>query len=122
MNAQNPGTSETIKEIFDAMDKLSQRPYEYFITGLGFILLLLGIFGSPLKSISQDELLAISIFGVVGLLSGLAVSLKKADYTMRTNVEKIGYKKFLVEQKTKRLELTNRENGSAADLSDLESF
>ena len=112
--------TESIKEIFQAMDKLSHRPFEYYISGIGFILVLVGLFFSPWKTITQEELWAISVFGGISLISGLIVAIRKADYTMKTNLEKIGYKKFLADQKTKRLERTNRPD--EADLSDLESF
>ena len=111
----------SIKEIFSAMDMLSKRPYEYFAAGIGFILVVVGLFGQPWKTLTQEELWAISAFGGVGLISGLIVAIKKADYTMRTNLEKINYKKFVAAEKTKRIELAHGDS-SEANLPDLESF
>lgn len=113
--------TESIKEVFKAMDKLSQRPFEYFVSGMGFILVLVGLFFHPLKSITQGELWAISVFGGISVISGLIVAIKKSDYTLRTNIEKIEYKKFIANQKTKRLQATNVSE-SEADLSDLELY
>lgn len=103
------------------MDKLANRPFEYFVSGIGFILVLIGLLGQPWKNLTQEELWAISIFGGISLISGLIVAIKKADYTMRTNLEKINYKKFVMTEKTKRLELVQNNNGEE-NLSDLETF
>ncbi len=110
-----------INEVFQAMDKLSKRPFEYFVSGICFILMVFGLFGHPGKSITQEELWAISIFGGISLISALIIAIKKLEYTMKTNLEKIEYKKFMADQKTKRLQIRIRPD-TDPDLSDLESF
>lgn len=113
-------TQTFIKEVFDTLDKLSQRPFEYFISGLGFILVFFGIFFNPVNSITQQELWAISFIGFFCLLSGLILSLRRTSDIMRINLEKLEYKKFLVAQKTKRLIAANQEHYEP-DFSDIES-
>ena len=110
----------TYQTIFDGMDKLAKHGFEYFLAGISTFILIAGIIITPGELLSQQELLVISIFGFFGVASSLYVWRQKAAFRMRSNEEKIAYKKFISEQKTRRLRIV--EKSTEIPLDDLEEI
>jgi len=91
-----------MQEIFKTMDNLAKRGFDYFIAGLGAIMLVSGIVFTPKAFLSQEELWAITAFGFICVLGSLYVWDEKVNFKFRINLEKIAYKKFCIDQLTQR--------------------
>ena len=115
------GDDNTVTAIFAAMDKLSEKPYEYWVSGIGALLVITGIFAPPWAVLTQQELWGLTGLGAIGLFLGFLTNRQKDQFKMQTNLEKIAYKKFYAEEKTRRLAITNVKNEDER-MSDLESF
>ncbi len=122
MGEETKAKEPTIKALFTTMERLAEKPFEYFLSGIGAMLLAGSILAPPWGPLSEWELLLMSVFGLLGLIAGFGIAWQKATLKMQTNIAKLDYKKFTIQQKTERMKLVQQGASKELDLSDLESF
>lgn len=102
------GVETSYKELFDGMNKLAKHGFEFFIAGIGALLLFGGIVMTPKEFLSLEELRIISIFGFISLMASIYVWRQKTNLKFRTNQEILAIKRLNSELITKRYEIAER--------------
>ncbi len=78
--------------------------------------------GTPQEFITIEELWIITAFGFVGLVSSILIWIIKVNLKFKSNEAKLSLKKFVVKERTKRMQVAAQAGGGELDLSDLEEF